>query len=143
MISQDLLSFVYSDEKEREQKAILYKDEILCDESQKALEFCEILSKQWIKDIIESMSDNKTSNEEITRKEREKFLNFHNEHFNGNDCNSECDVLIYSYFLYFCGALFLFKEKKDIEQLEPLKNFLKQRVKMRSTATITDLSSNL
>jgi tetratricopeptide (TPR) repeat protein len=127
MISQDLLSCVYSDEKEREQKAILYKDEIPRDESQKPLKFSERLSKRWIKDIIESMSDNKTANEEITRKKREKLLNFHNEHFNGNDYNSECDVLIYSYFLYLCGALFLFKEKEHIEQLETLKNFFKTK----------------
>ncbi|HEU4446794.1 MAG TPA: tetratricopeptide repeat protein [Nitrososphaeraceae archaeon] len=127
MISQDLLSFVYSEEKEREQMATLYKDEILCDKSQKWLKFCEELSKRWINDIIESMSDNKTTNEEITRKEKEKFMNFHNEHFNENDCNSECDILIYSYFLYLCGALFLFKQEKDLEHLETLKNFFKSK----------------
>jgi hypothetical protein len=127
MISQDLLSFVYVDEKEREQKAITYKDKTLCDESQEGLRFCEELSKQWIKDRIKSMTDNETINEEITRQEKEKFLSFHNEHFNDNDRSSECDILIYSYFLHLCGALFLFKEEKDREHLVTLKNFFKSK----------------
>jgi tetratricopeptide (TPR) repeat protein len=111
-----LLSFV--DEQDELKEIRNHYSEIeVCKADQECINFCKELSKKWIIRTLSSLVDIKTANEEKIR-----FLNLR------KDCSTECDIQIYSYFLYFCGILFLLTKEEDKAHRDTLRMFFESKI---------------
>lgn len=94
-----------------------YSEIQVCKADQECISFCKELSKKWIIRTLPSLLDNKTAIEEKIR-----FLNLR------KDCSTECDIQIYSYFLYFCGILFLLTKEEDKAHRDALRMFFESKI---------------
>lgn len=111
---EKLLSFVYEQDKDQMEKIRNNYPAIqVCKDDQNyqnCIGFCIKVSKAWIKRTPPSLPDNKTMtrpNMEKINEDKIRILDLQ------KYCITEYDTQIFSYFLWFCGILFLLSETKD------------------------------
>jgi tetratricopeptide (TPR) repeat protein len=99
MIYQQLLHLCAIDKTDEESLRRRFPEAAVCTENEKCIEFCEYLSKIWIMKTLSELDNELTSYEKVIK----SVVSLQPD---PRRVSQDCDeILIYSYFLYFCGIL--------------------------------------